>query len=145
MGQQGIKMQQPLLPCCLFWSTSTGSTDPSSLCTPSWPSVFGDPGENSLAQAVSAAINSSLKASGEAAPLQSCFVPGQQGLSPGTEEKQVAALMVAEAVCWGGQIHRGKGQQENCIHLTCPRCMGPGWQGWLWGFGGRYGPSEPFW
>lgn len=145
MGQQGIKMQQPLLPRCLSWSTFTCSTDSSSPCTPSWPSASGDPGENSLAQAVSSAINSSLKAAGEAAPVQSCCVSGQQGLSPGTVGRKAAALTVAEAVCWGGWMHRGKGQQENCIHLTCPGCMGTGWQGWLSGIGGRFGLSEPFW
>lgn len=85
-------MQQPLLPHCLSWSTFTDSTDSSSSCTPTWPSAIGDPGENSLAQAVSAAINSSLKARDEAAPLQRCCVSGQQGLSPGTVGRKVAAL-----------------------------------------------------
>lgn len=113
-------MQQPLLPRCLSWSTFTCSTDSSSPCTPSWPSASGDPGENSLARAVSAAINSSLKAAGEAAPVQSCCVSGQQGLSPGTVGRKAAALTVAEAVCWGGWMHRGKGQQENCIISHAP-------------------------
>lgn len=103
-------MQQPLLPRCLSWSTFTGSTDSSSSCTPSCPSATGHPGENSLAQAVTAAINSSLKVSGEAALLQSWCVPGQQGLSPGTVESKVAALVVTEAVHWGGWMCRGKGQ-----------------------------------
>lgn len=110
-------MQQPLLPCCLSWSTSTGSTDSSFSCTPSWPSVIRDPGENSLAQAASAVINFSLKAGGEAAPLQSCCVPGQQELSPGTVERKVAALMVEEAMCWGGWMHRGKGAAGK-LHLS---------------------------
>lgn len=59
----------------------------------------------------SAAINSSLKAGGEAAPLQSCCVPGQE-LSPEIVERKVAALMGADAMCWGGWMHRGKGVAE---------------------------------
>lgn len=134
-------MRQPLLPRCVSWSTFTGSIDFSSSCTASRPSATGDPEENSLAQAVSAAINSSLKAGGEAAPLQSCCARTTRAVSQDSGEKGGCPDGGRGSV-WGWMDAQGKvgSRKTASISHTLDAWIRSGMA-----LGGRYSPSESFW